>query len=208
MVAFIDRDDAGRQLADLLERFQTWHPVVVGLSCGGLPVACRIAEALDAPLDVIVVRKLALPSDPEFGVGAISEDGVIVFNDEAGDPEALPQDLVSSAINRELQVLRRRVTRIRNLRPAVPLKGRMAIVVDDGVATGVSARAACRVARRRGASSVVLAAAVAPAGWREKLSADADDFQAVVEADPFSTVEGFYASFPELTDEDVQRCLI
>ena len=180
---------------------------MVGLSCGGLPVACRVAEALGAPLDVIVVRKLALPSDPEFGIGAISEDGVIVFNDEV-DHDSLPPDQVSSAINHELQVLRRRVTRIRTMRPAVSLQGRMVMVVDDGLATGVSARAACRVARHRGAKSVVLAVPVAPLGWREALLHDADDFQAAIEAPECSAVGQFYDSFPQLTDEDVQRCLI
>jgi putative phosphoribosyl transferase len=207
-MSFVDRTDAGRQLAKALGRFQEWHPVVIGLPRGGVEVACEVAQALAAPLDVIVVRKLGLPGNEEYGIGAIAEDGVIVLDQTAMRLAGVTHAVISHTIDREMQVLRRRVTRIREQHKAVPLKGRMVIIVDDGLATGLSARAACRVARQRGASSVVLAMPIAPADWHATMGGDADMFEALHEPNDFDAVGQFYLDFSQTNDEDVLRCLI
>lgn len=207
-MTFVDRADAGRQLATALKRFETWHPVVIGLPRGGVVVAAEVAQAYNAPLDVIVVRKLGLPSNDEYGIGAIAEDGIIVLDQTAMRLAGVTQPVISSIIDREMQVLRRRVTRIRDQHKGVPLSGRMVIIVDDGLATGLSARAACRVARHRGAAQVVLAMPVAPAHWQVTMAGEADMFEALQAPEDFEAVGQFYADFSETNDDDVIRCLI
>lgn len=182
--------------------------MIIGLPRGGVVVAAEVAQAYDAPLDVIVVRKLGLPGNEEYGIGAIAEDGVIVLDQTAMRLAGVTQPMMSSAIDHEMQVLRRRVTRIRAEHKAVPLEGRMVIIVDDGVATGLSARAACRVARKRGATSVVLAVPVAPADWRRSMTGEADILQTLHEPAEFEAVGQFYGDFAPVPDEDVLRCLI
>lgn len=205
---FVDRADAGRQLAKALKRFESWQPVIVGLPRGGVVIAAEVAQAFSAPLDVIVVRKLGLRGSEEHAIGAIAEGGIIVLDQTAIRLAGVTQAVISNTIDQEMQVLRRRVTRIRNQHRLVPLKGRMVIIVDDGLATGLSARAACRVARQRGASSVVLAMPVAPADWRMTMGGDADMFEALLEPDDFDAVSQFYADFSETDDETVLRCLL
>jgi len=170
-------------------------------------VAREVAEALGAPLDVLLVRKLGVPGHEELGAGAIAEGGVAVFNQDVVKHADMTQQDVDRAIDRELQVLRRRLTRIREVHPIVSLSGHMAIIVDDGVATGISARAACRLAKKRGANFVVLATPVAPSDWRERLAGEADTFIAVIESDDFSAVGQFYDDFSPVSDEEVLRCL-
>jgi putative phosphoribosyl transferase len=206
MRTFADRHDAGRCLAPALQHLRAEHPVVLGLPRGGVPVAYEIARALDAPLDVIVVRKLGIPLQPELAMGAIGEGGTRVVN-----PSVIAQAYVSDRTlraveEREREVLDSRVAVLRRGRPRIPLQGRVAIVVDDGIATGATARAACEVARRLGATRVVLAAPVAPAGTTaEELSAD----ELVCCAMPlgFGAVGAFYRDFTATSDDDVVRLL-
>lgn len=204
---FVDRVDAGRRLAAVLQEYRSRNPVVIGLPRGGVPVAREVAMALAAPLDVIVVRKLGVPGHEELGLGAIAEDGVVVFNEDVMRSADATEDEVDAVIERESLVLRRRITQIRATHPATPLKDRVVIVVDDGLATGISARAACRVAKQRGAASVVLATPVAPADWRRRLAGEADAFVAVEESDEFMAVGQFYEDFSAVEDEEVLRCL-
>lgn len=204
---FADRVDAGRRLAAVLKDYGSRRPVIIGLPRGGVPVAREVASSLEAPLDVIVVRKLGVPGHEELGLGAIAEDGIVVFNEDVMRSSDATKDEVDAEIKRESSVLDRRVTQIRAMHPATPLKDRVVIVVDDGIATGISARAACRVARRRGASTVVLATPVAPSDWRRRLAGEADAFVAVEESDEFMAVGQFYADFSAVEDETVLRCL-
>jgi len=140
-------------------------PVVIGLPRGGVPVARAVADVLRAPLDVIVVRKLGVPGHEELGLGAVAEDAVVVFNEDVLRTCGASAAEVDAEIAAETAVLRDRVARIRAVQPALPLVGRTVVIVDDGVATGISARAACRVARSRGAAAVWLAVPVAPSDW-------------------------------------------
>jgi putative phosphoribosyl transferase len=207
-MTFIDRVDAGRQLAARL-RSDDHGPdvVVVGLPRGGVTVAAEVATGLGAPLDVIVVRKLGVPSQPELAMGAIGEDGVRLLNDDVAVQTGVGSDAVTKVEARERAVLDRRVRQYREVRPMVPVAGRTAIVVDDGFATGATARAACRVARQRGAARVVLAVPVAPPGWDERVGDDADECIAVATPTPFWAVGHWYRDFDQVSDDAVIELL-
>jgi putative phosphoribosyl transferase len=156
-----DRVDAGRHLADRLRFLGGQDVVVLGLPRGGVPVAFEIAQALDAPMDVIVVRKLGVPFQPELGMGAIAEGGVRVINDQVVCSAAVSPAALAAVEERDGEELERRAAAFRDGRAPLPLQGRTAVVVDDGMATGSTARAACRSAKARGAERVILAVPVA-----------------------------------------------
>ena len=177
--------------------------VVLGLPRGGVPVAYEVARALGAPLDVIVVRKLGVPFQPELAFGAIGEDGVRVVNDEVVAVAALTEAEMTGVERRERVELERRALRFRGARPRVDLLGRTALIVDDGVATGSTALAACRVARAHGASRVVLAVPVAPSDVGERFSRDADEVIALETPEAFWAVGQFYVDFSATSDEEV-----
>ncbi len=206
-MAFSDRTDAGRQLAARLEYLHGEPAVVLGLPRGGVPVAYQVARALGAPLDVIVVRKLGVPFQPELGMGAVGEDGARVVNAQVLDFAGVAADGLAAVEERERAEVRRRASRYRAGRQRVPLDGKTAVIVDDGVATGSTARAACAVARALGAARVVLAVPVAPPGWEHRLGDDADEFVCVATPEPFLAIGQFYADFSPTTDEEVISCL-
>ena len=145
---FPNRVEAGRRLARRLEHLRGQDLVVLGLPRGGVPVALQVAEALDAPLDIIVVRKLGVPAQPELGMGAIGEDGVRVINEEIVTMTGVTATELASVETHERAELERRARRFRGDRPRVGLVGRVVVVVDDGIATGSTARAACRMTSR------------------------------------------------------------
>lgn len=204
---FADRTDAGRRLATRLQHLAGEPLAVLGLPRGGVPVALPVAQALGAPLDVIVVRKLGVPFQPELGMGAIGEDGVRVLNDEVIARARVSAEGVAAVEARERAELERRAERFRGGRARVPLAGRTAIVVDDGIATGSTAAAACAVARAHGAPRVVLAVPVAPPGWTERLRGAADELIALHTPEPFLAIGQFYEDFSQTTDEKVVECL-
>lgn len=204
---FRDREDAGIQLATRLKQFGAQQPVVIGLPRGGVPVACVIAKTLHAPLDVIVVRKLGVPTNPELGFGAVSEEHVVVYNQDLIRLADIEQIDIDATIDRERREMNRRVTEIRKRFPEQPLKGRNVIIVDDGIATGIDAKAACRVARARGAARVVLATPVAPRDWKMTLAREADDFVAVLEDPEFVAVGAYYLDFTQVSDDEVLATL-
>jgi len=206
-VPFLDRAEAGKRLASLLtgqlmiERGA--GTVVLGLPRGGIPVAYEIARALDAPLDVILVRKIGLPAQPELAMGAIGEDGVRVINDDVVDAEHISDLQFAAVEERERAELGRRAERYRPGLPRVPLTGKTAIVVDDGIATGATARAACQVARAHGAARVVLAVPVAPPASIGALASVADDVVCVEAPEPFLAIGQWYQDFAQTGDEEV-----
>jgi putative phosphoribosyl transferase len=207
-VSFSDRVEAGRRLAALLEaRPQTGDVVVLGLPRGGVPVAAEVAAVLRAPLDVLVVRKLGVPFEPELAFGAIGEGGVRVVNEAMVRGERLSTEDVARVEAQERDELERRSRRYRGERAALPIEGRTAVIVDDGVATGATARAACLVARARGAARVVLAVPVAPRGWVSRLGDVADELVCVDEPREMYAVGQFYQDFSETHDEEVRACL-
>jgi putative phosphoribosyl transferase len=198
-----DRSEAGRRLGRQLQHLRGDDVVVLGLPRGGVPVAYEVAKALDAPLDVIVVRKLPLPSHAELAMGAIGEGGVRIVRQEiVAKAHVSPADLarVEQAERRELD---RQVALYRGERPKEPLDGRTVVVVDDGVATGATAWVACQVARLQGARKVVVAVGVAPPRWVVELRDAADEMICVATPAPFYTVGAWYRDFREVTDAEV-----
>ena len=204
---FSDRTDAGRRLARRLLHLVNRDVVVVGLPRGGVPVAKEIARALRAPLDVIVVRKLGVPCQPELAMGAIGEDGVRVVDDDLVRRVGVPADQLAWVEAMEREELARRVWRFRGGRNRIALAGREVVIVDDGIATGASARTACQVARVAGARRVVLAVPVAPQGWTRWFADVADECVCVATPVPFWDVGRFYADFGQTTDAEVLACL-
>jgi putative phosphoribosyl transferase len=199
---FTDRADAGRQLAERLGHLRGQDVVVLGLPRGGVPVAYQVAAALGAPLDVIVVRKLGLPFQPELAMGAIGEDGVRVLDRGILQSAGITADELRDVESREQWHLRTRVAQLRRGRSRIGLEGRVAVIVDDGLATGSTARAACLVARRLGAARVVLAVPVAPADTLSALR-EADDVVCVSMPERFVAVGLHYRDFAPTTDEEV-----
>ena len=206
-MSFTDRRDAGRRLARELASLRREHVVVLGLPRGGVPVAAEVAAALDAPLDVIMVRKLGVPFQPELGMGAIGEGGVRVLNHEVLDSVGIDDATLAEVQQRQAAELERRARRYRRGRERIDVRGRTAIVVDDGLATGSPARAACLVARAGGAARVVLAVPVAPRGWTTRLSGESDEQVCLLTPFGFQAVGQFYRNFDQTTDEEVIDCL-
>lgn len=202
MIMFADRVDAGRRLAASLERFRGKDAVVLGLPRGGVPVAYEVALALDLPLDVIVVRKLGVPFQPELAMGAIGEDGARFLNDELIARARITASEIGSVERRERATLEDRITRFRLGRPRLDLQGHVAIVVDDGIATGATARVACQVARHLGAARVVLAVPVAAADTVRGLP-EADEVIYVEAPAAFYAVGAHYRDFTPTTDDEV-----
>ncbi|QNE76366.1 phosphoribosyltransferase [Streptomyces finlayi] len=204
---FTDRTTAGLQLAEALRHLAKERPVVLGLPRGGVPVAFEVARALGAPLDVIVVRKLGVPYRPELGFGAIGEDGVKVINEEIVRRAGVSEQEAASVERAEQAELTRRARAFRAGRPRVPLEGRTVILVDDGIATGATAEAACEVVREHGAARVVLAVPVAPPSAVERLRARADDVVCLSAPALFSAVGEWYRDFSQTPDEEVVALL-
>ena len=204
---FADRVEAGRRLAAQLAYLRGGDLVVLGLPRGGVPVALEVARALEAPLDVIVVRKLGVPFQPELGMGAIGEGGVRVLNAEVVRLAGVSSEELAAVEEQERAELERRAKRFRGDRLPVPLEGMTVVVVDDGIATGSTARAACQVARAQGAARIVLAVPVAPPDWAGRLAGEADEFVCVDTPEPFFGVGQFYADFSQTTDDEVTACL-
>jgi putative phosphoribosyl transferase len=190
-------------LAERLLGYRAEDPVVVGLPRGGVPVAAEVARALDAPLDVLVVRKLGCPFQPELGMGAIGEDGAIVLNRELIARLGLGGEEVQQVIERERVELERRLRRYRGERPPEPVSGRTVILVDDGLATGATARAAIQVLRLRGARRVVLAVPVAPPHTAQAFGGVADEVVVVQTPEPFFAIGQFYVDFAQTSDAEV-----
>ncbi|WP_185949482.1 phosphoribosyltransferase [Microbispora sp. KK1-11] len=205
---FVDRRDAGLRLGERLRGLPgTEDAVVLGLPRGGVPVAYHVARALGAPLDVIVVRKLGVPYQPELGFGAIGEGGVRVVNPDVVRLANITRDEMAEVERRERAELERRARRFRAGREPVDLAGRTVIVVDDGIATGGTARAACQVARAHGASRVVLAVPVGAPETIASLRRDADEVVCLDTPDHFYAIGAWYDDFTQASDEDVVECL-
>ena len=206
MSIFEDRVDAGRQLGRRLAELRGQDIVVLGLPRGGVPVAFEVAAALDAPLDVIVVRKLGLPYQPELAMGAIGEGGARVL-EERVLAHARVSDMELQAVeDHERAVLENRVLRFRKGRIRQDLTGRIGVIVDDGIATGSTARAACRVARQLGAARVILAVPVAPADTLASLT-EPDEVVCLASPHQFSAVGYHYRDFSPTEDDEVVQLL-
>jgi putative phosphoribosyl transferase len=200
---FANRTDAGVRLAARLSGLRGEDVVVLALPRGGVPVAFEVAKAMRAPLDVIIVRKLGVPSQRELGMGAIAEGGVRVLNSSVVQGASISDADIAAVEQREMAELQRRARELRGTRPPISLAGRVAVVIDDGIATGATARAACRAARAKGAARVILAVPVAPPAAAAALRGDADEVVCVESPEHLWAVGQWYRDFTQTTDAEV-----
>jgi putative phosphoribosyl transferase len=207
MWMFKDRVDAGKRLAHTLHSYRAQAPVVLGVPRGGVVVAAVVAKELGAPLDVIVVRKLGVPFQPELGMGAVGEGGVRVINDEVVRMAGVGADQLAAVEERERTEVEARAKRFRGVRPAVPLEDRTVIIVDDGIATGSTVKAACQLARAQGARRVVVAVPVGPSGVESRLGGAADEVVCLEQPSAFYGVGQWYDDFTQTTDAEVGELL-
>jgi len=204
-VFFLDRADAGRRLASRLQKYQGQSPVVLGIPRGGVPVAFEVARALQAPLDVIVVRKIGAPDEPELGIGAVvdGDHPDTVLNDKMVEELGVKRSYLDREVKRQIEEIHRRQLAYRGGRARVDLRDRTAIVVDDGIATGGSIRAALRGIRRAHPRRIVLAVPVAPAETINELRSEADDIVCLGTPPFFYAIGQFYRDFHQLRDDEV-----
>lgn len=208
MTMYADRVDAGRRLAELLTHHVGGRTIVLGLPRGGVPVALEVARHLHALFDVLLVRKVGLPGQPELAMGAVGEGRVMVMNDDIVRHSAVSEHQMHDAEERARRVIEERATLYRCGRDAPDLHGKTAIIVDDGLATGATARAACQVARLRGARHVVLAVPVAPAGWEQDFRGVVDETVCPLTPDDFLSVGEHYGDFRQVSDSEVVAALV
>lgn len=203
-----DRSEAGRKLGAALAGYRGQGDLLVmGIPRGGVPVAYEVARALRTPLDVIVVRKLGVPFQPELAMGAIASGGVRVLNPEVVEELGYPESVIATVVARELEELTRREHLYRDGRPALDPRDRTVIVVDDGLATGSSMLAAVRSVRARGAAAVVVAVPVGAKSTCRQLSRAADDVVCPLQPESFIAVGQWYADFGQTSDDEVRSLL-
>jgi putative phosphoribosyl transferase len=206
---FADRADAGRRLARALAQYRDRDPVVLALPRGGLPVAAEIATALAAPLDVVLVRKIGVPWQPELAMGALvdGDDPIVARNEAVISAAGIDERAFETARIRALSEIEDARRRLIGDRPRARIAGRAAILVDDGVATGATARAALQSIRRRGATTLTLAVPVASAEALAALKREADDLVCLEAPARFGAVSAFYADFRQVEDEEAAAIL-
>ncbi|MGW7534927.1 phosphoribosyltransferase [Amycolatopsis sp. NPDC054798] len=204
---FIDRADAGRRLAQRLAALRGEDVVVLGLPRGGVPVAFALARTLAAPLDVLLVRKVPVPGRPEVAAGAVGEGGIQVVNDDVVRGARLSAEDLDDSVRVARAELACRAQRLRSSRGRIALSGRVALIVDDGAATGATARAACRMARTQGAKRVVLAVPVASREAIRSLRSEADAVACLEAPARFRSVGQWYRHFEQVSEDEVADLL-
>jgi predicted phosphoribosyltransferase len=205
---FPDRVHAGRTLAKLLAKYANQPGVVVlALPRGGVPVGFEVAQALNAPLDVFVVRKLGVPGYEELALGAIASGGVRVLNADLVHVLDVSKSVIEAVAERELLELQRRERLYRNHRPAPEVRGRTVILVDDWIATGATMRAAVKALRQLGAARIVVATPTAALSTAQEMEGEVDEFVAVMTPSDFAGVGQWYEDFSQTTDVEVRELL-
>ena len=209
MMTFRDRSDAGRRLAKALSAYRGRNAVVLALPRGGVPVAAEVAEALDAPLDLILVRKIGVPSQPELAMGAVVDGAapIIVRNQEVIELSGTTADEFEAVCAKELAEIERRRKLYLGERTRAPITGQVTIVVDDGIATGATTRAALKAIRNRKPKELVLAIPVAPPDTIERLRGEVDALICLETPESFGAIGYFYRDFRQVSDEEVVQIL-
>lgn len=206
---FADRRAAGRALAQVLAKKKLVAPVVLALPRGGVPVAAEIASALDAPLDIVLVRKIGVPFQPELAAAAVVDGGEpeVVTNDDVIKLAGVTPADIEAGVKRELEEIERRRRAYLQGRARVPLEGRTVILVDDGIATGASVRAALRALRRKGPKALILAVPVAPPETVEALAKEVDEVVCLYAPESFFAIGVHYVDFHQMSDDEVVELL-
>ena len=204
---FRDRSEAGRLLGERVTYLKSEQPIVLALPRGGVPVAFEVAQALHGPLDVLLVRKLGVPFHPELAFGAIGEDDTQVLNTELVQRLGISREGIAAVARRERAELLRRVALYRGNRAPLELVGRTVVIVDDGLATGATARVAVEVARARGAKRIIIAVPVSPPEAAAELGRLADEAISLQLPTQFQAVGEWYEDFNQTTDDEVTSLL-
>lgn len=204
---FKDREDAGRRLAVRLARYGDEAPVILALPRGGVPVAYEISRSLNAPLDVFIARKLGAPGQPELGIGAVAQGGTRVLNERIVQQLGIPDDYLERIAAKEEEEVKRRLRLLRGDRPEPDVRGRTVILVDDGLATGVTARAAIRALREREPRRLVLAVPVCAAQTAEVIRPEVEDLVSLETPSDLYAIGYWYEDFEQVSDEEVVELL-
>jgi predicted phosphoribosyltransferase len=208
-MTFRDRSDAGRKLAAALARYKDRKPVVLALPRGGVPVAAEVAAALNAPLDLVLVRKIGVPFQPELAMGAVVDGGapLVVRNEDVIRLADVDEAEFKAVCERELEEIQRRRRLYLGTRERAEIAGHTAIVVDDGIATGATTRAALRATRQRSPAKLVLAVPVAPTDGLAAMRQEADDVVCLEDHEFFGAIGYYYLDFRQITDNQVIKLL-
>jgi predicted phosphoribosyltransferase len=206
-VIFRDREQAGDLLAKALREFRDKDVVVLGIPRGGVVVARRVAEALGAELDIVVTKKIGAPGEPEFAIGAVTQEGDAILNEEIVRLLGIDASYVKSEAARLAREVRERMLKFRGNRPYPSLKEKVVVIVDDGIATGSTVSAAVKSVRMQQPSSIIIAVPVAPAEALAVLSKEADRVVCLATPDPFFAIGQFYSEFEQVDDEEVRNML-
>jgi putative phosphoribosyl transferase len=201
-VYFQNREEAGNRLAELLEKYRNQEGVVYALPRGGVPVAKEIARRLNWPLDLVIIRKIGHPQNPEYAVGAVSEDGLLVVNE--AERAALNQDWFQQEKERQLQEAKRRRELYLKGKPSATARGKIALLVDDGIATGSTMRVAIKAVKRQQPAKVIVAVPISPRDTAARIREEVDEFVAVGVPQYFlGAIGAYYADFTQVSDEEV-----
>jgi len=204
---FRDRVEAGRRLAGALVRYKGEDTVVLGIPRGGVVVAKEVADALEAPLDIVISRKIGAPGEPEFALGAVTQEGDVILDRQTADSVGASREYLESEIRQKKEEVKQRMERFRGDAPYPSLKGKVVIVVDDGIATGSSVEAAVTSIRKREPREVVIAVPVAPPDTVESLKAGGNTVVCLETPRMFFAIGEFYQRFDQVEDSEVKRIL-
>ena len=206
-MVFADRDEAGRRLADRLADYRGKDAIVLAIPRGGVAVAARVAEALEARLDVVVSRKIEAPGEPEFAIGAVAQDGEIILDKQAAESLGAGKEYLDGQIAKKRKEVEERLAKFRGEKAYPEIEGKVVLIVDDGIATGSSVEAAVMYVKKRKPKEIVVAVPVAPADTVETLSSDGVKVVALETPQTFLAIGEFYQNFDQLADEEVRRIL-
>jgi len=204
---FRDRVDAGVKLARKLLTYKKDNPVILAIPRGGVVVGYQVAEELGAPLDIVVPRKIPSPHNPELGIGAVTQDGTVIIDQQIKEYLNVSDEYIKEEAERQIMEIERRVKTYRGDRNPVPIKGQVVILVDDGIATGVTMRAAIRSLRKQNPKKIIVAVPVAPPRTIKKIEEEADEVVCLLAYEPFEAVGQFYMDFGQTTDSEVINLL-